>query len=80
LRCYEEALRTNPALDGKLTYRITLQKHGCISWELVGREFKEPKLEECIAKILANIRFENAPRKATVFRYSALFMPENATE
>ena len=77
--CYEQGLRRNPALAGKVTVEFTIQQVG----SLTGVKAKENTLGDadvaaCIVARISSIRFNPGPEGGSVaFSYPFVFAPQN---
>jgi outer membrane biosynthesis protein TonB len=77
--CYEQGLKKNPSLAGKVTVEFTIQQVGT----LTGVKAKENTLGDaevaaCIVGRIASIRFNPGPEGGSVaFSYPFVFSPQN---
>lgn len=73
---YNRALRANPALEGKMVFKLVIEPNGKVSSaSVVSSELKDPELER---KLLARIRLINFGTKdvlKTPLEYSFDFLP-----
>jgi outer membrane biosynthesis protein TonB len=73
---YNRALRSNPALEGKMVFKIAIEPSGKVSEaSVVSSELNDPALER---KLLARIRLINFGAKdvlRTQLEYSFDFLP-----
>ncbi|EIT68878.1 MULTISPECIES: AgmX/PglI C-terminal domain-containing protein [Hydrocarboniphaga] len=75
---YNRALRDNPALQGKLVLKLTIEPDGSVSsCEVVSSELKDPDLEGRLVGRVKLFRFEAKDTAATTITKPLDFFPAN---
>ena len=75
---YNRALRDNPALQGKLVLKLTIEPDGSVSsCEVVSSELKDPDLEAKLVGRVKLFRFEAKDTAATTITKPLDFFPAN---
>lgn len=55
--CYEEGLRRDPALRGRLDLSFTIDPTGSVSGPKVGGDLPDPEVKACVGKSLSGLSF-----------------------
>ncbi|RJO63143.1 MAG: energy transducer TonB [Myxococcales bacterium] len=74
--CYEQQLRRNPKLAGKVTVEVTVAATGAVTRvEIVGSTLNDRTVEDCIASTIRRWRFSKPEGGEVVFTYPFIFEP-----
>lgn len=76
--CYEQGLRRDPSLAGKLTMRFTVQPGGGVTDARASTDsLGDPSVANCVARKLRGLRFDPGPVGGSVtFAYPFVFAPQ----
>ncbi len=67
MTCYEDSLKENPKLQGKVVYEWTINQEGAVqNAKIKSSELKSDKVETCLIKELGSLKFQPAPTDQTV--------------
>lgn len=77
--CYEQQLRRNPALEGKVTVEFTIQPTGGISGaHATENTTNDPAVASCVVSTVSRFRFTPGPEGGSVvFSYPFVFAPQS---
>lgn len=74
--CYEEGLRTDPALEGRIDVRFELLESGALADVRVARStLGAPAVEACIVEVMAGWRTPFRPPEPISLEYPFVFRP-----
>ena len=74
--CYENGLRTNPALGGKVTVKFTIDGTGAVSKPSDGpSDLADKNVIACIVRGFSNLSFPQPPSGVVVVAYPIIFDP-----
>jgi TonB family protein len=74
-KCYKEALKKNPALGGRLVYKLTLGEDGRITAALLDGASGSYELQNCVAKLIKEVYFDPGPVGGSVtYTYRVIFV------
>ncbi len=78
-RCYENELRRNPTLAGKVTVQFTIVERGTVSAARASENTTgSPAVANCVVRTVRRFRFNPGPDGGSVqFRYPFVFAPQN---
>lgn len=78
-RCYENELRNNPSLNGKVTVQFTIQERGNVSAaNAVENTTGSAGLASCVVGVIRRLRWREGPEGGSVdYRYPFVFAPQN---
>ncbi|MBK8169300.1 MAG: TonB family protein [Sandaracinaceae bacterium] len=76
--CYEQQLRRNPALEGKVTVEFTIQTTGSVSGaHATENTTNDPAVATCVVSTVSRFRFNPGPEGGSVvFSYPFVFAPQ----
>ncbi len=73
--CYEQALKRDPRLEGRLSTRFTIDRRGVV---VVARtthdELGDPVLASCVRRLFLNMRYVPAPSSRITITYPVQFV------
>lgn len=73
-KCYENALKTNPNLEGRVVLKFTIAKSGdVIAVSIAHSTMNDPSVDNCIAANALTWRFPEHPGPAQVIIYPFIF-------
>ena len=77
--CYEQELRRNPALAGKVTVEFTVQERGNVTdAKATENSTGSDAVAACVTRTIARFRFNPGPEGGSVtFRYPFVFQPSD---
>jgi TonB family protein len=77
--CYEQQLRRNPALQGKVTVEFTIEQSGTVSKATAtGNTTNDPAVAACVVDTVRRFRFNPGPDGGSVtFSYPFVFAPQS---
>jgi TonB family protein len=77
--CYEQQLRRNPALQGKVTVEFTIEQSGTISKATAtANTTNDPAVASCVVETVKRFRFNPGPDGGSVtYSYPFVFAPQN---
>jgi hypothetical protein len=71
--CYEQGLKAQPDLSGRVVVRLTISPAGAVTEALIeGSTLRAPPVERCIRALLHDVRFAASP-KQRVITYPLIF-------
>lgn len=78
-RCYENELRNNPSLAGKVTVQFTIEQRGNVTGaRAVQNTTGSPAVGSCVVNTIRRFRFNPGPEGGSVtFSYPFVFAPQN---
>lgn len=78
-RCYENELRNNPSLSGKVTVQFTIEQRGNVSRATaVENTTGSAGLASCVVGVIRRLRWREGPEGGSVdYRYPFVFAPQN---
>ena len=78
-RCYENELRRDPTLAGKVTVQFTIVERGTVSNASASENTTgSPAVATCVVRTVSSFRFNPGPEGGSVqFRYPFVFAPQN---
>ncbi|MEM9195593.1 MAG: AgmX/PglI C-terminal domain-containing protein, partial [Myxococcota bacterium] len=78
-RCYENALRNNPSLAGRVTVGFTIQPRGNVSGaRATSNTTGDAGLASCVVRVISSLRWREGPEGGSVnFSYPFIFAPQN---
>ena len=78
--CYEEMLKTDRTLSGRITAKFTIARTGEVSKAMTTINEIAPEMGECILGVIRSIKFDaNEPRDLT-FEFPFVFTPKDSKE
>jgi TonB family protein len=77
--CYEQQLRRNPALQGKVTVEFTIEQSGTVSKaNATANTTNDPAVAACVVDAVKRFRFNPGPEGGSVtYSYPFVFAPQN---
>ncbi len=73
---YNRALRENPSLQGKVTFKLVIEPNGSVSSaQVVSSELQDPELERKLLAAIRGIQFGTSDVLQTTLNYSFEFLP-----
>jgi protein TonB len=73
---YNRALRENPALQGKVTFKLVIEPNGSVSSaQIISSELNNPELERKLLAAIRGIEFGASDVMQTTLNYSFDFLP-----
>jgi outer membrane biosynthesis protein TonB len=75
--CYEQALKRNPSLKGKITIRFTISGSGKVTTARATLNELNPQVGNCITRAFKRFRFPPPEGGTVTFEYPFLFTPAN---
>ena len=77
--CYEQQLRRNPGLQGKVTVQFTIEQSGSVSKATATENTtSDPAVAACVTDTVKRFRFNPGPEGGSVtFSYPIVFAPQN---
>lgn len=73
---YNRALRENPSLQGKVTFKLVIEPNGSVSSaQVVSSELNDPELERKLLAAIRGIQFGTSDVLQTTLNYSFDFLP-----
>jgi TonB family protein len=77
--CYENQLRRNPGLQGKVTVEFTIEQSGTVSKaNATGNTTNDPAVAACVVDTVKRFRFNPGPSGGSVtYSYPFVFAPQN---
>jgi TonB family protein len=77
--CYEQQLRRNPTLAGKVTIEFTIQPRGNVTdVHVKENSTNDPAVATCVANTVGGFRFNPGPQGGSVtYSYPFVFAPQN---
>ncbi len=78
-RCYENALRNNPTLNGRVAVQFTIQERGNVSGARATENTTgDAGLASCVVGVIRRLRWRQGPEGGAVqFSYPFIFAPQN---
>ena len=78
-RCYESALRREPALEGKVSVRFAVIRNGYVKGvRVVENTTGNTSVEHCVAKVVRALRFPRRRNgKSVRFTFPFVFSPQD---
>jgi hypothetical protein len=78
-RCYENALRNNPTLNGRVAVQFTIQERGNVSGARATENTTgDAGLASCVVSVINRLRWRQGPEGGSVqFSYPFIFAPQN---
>ena len=78
-RCYENELRKNPSLKGKIKVEFTIEERGNVTGvRATENSMGSPAVANCVTKTVRRFRFNPGPDGGSVrFEYPFVFQPQN---
>ena len=74
--CYENGLRTNPNLTGRVTVRLVIDRAGAVSQSSDGgSDLPDPAVVACVARASGNLSFPTPEGGIVTVAYPILFSP-----
>jgi len=79
-RCYESALRYEPALAGKVSVRFAVVRNGDVKGvEVIQNTTGNDHVERCVARVVSAIRFPSRRTgKSLQFTFPFVFAPQDS--
>lgn len=76
--CYEQQLRRNPGLQGKVTVQFTIEMSGTVSKATaIGNTTNDPAVADCVVETVKRFRFNPGPEGGSVtYSYPFVFAPQ----
>lgn len=76
--CYEQQLRRNPGLQGKVTVEFTIEQSGTVSKaNATGNTTNDPAVAQCVVETVKRFRFNPGPQGGSVtYSYPFVFAPQ----
>jgi len=77
--CYEQQLRRNPGLQGKVTVEFTIEQSGTVSKAVAtSNTTNDPAVASCVVDTVKRFRFNPGPEGGSVsYSYPFVFAPQN---
>jgi len=77
--CYEQRLRVNPTLAGKVTVQFTIEQSGTVSAARAAENTTgDAGVADCVVNTVRRFRFNPGPENGSVqFAYPFVFAPQN---
>ncbi|MFT3922640.1 MAG: AgmX/PglI C-terminal domain-containing protein [Myxococcales bacterium] len=77
--CYEQQLRRNPGLQGKVTVEFTIEQSGTVSKAVAtANTTNDPAVASCVVDTVKRFRFNPGPDGGSVsYSYPFVFAPQN---
>jgi len=73
---YNRALRENPSLQGKVTFKLVIEPNGSVSSaQVISSELNDPELERKLLAAIRGIQFGTSDVLQTTLNYSFDFLP-----
>ena len=73
---YNRALRENPSLQGKVTFKLVIEPNGAVSSaQVISSELNDPELERKLLAAIRGIQFGTSDVLQTTLNYSFDFLP-----
>jgi hypothetical protein len=78
-RCYENALRNNPTLNGRVAVQFTIEERGNVSGARATENTTgDAGLASCVVGVIRRLRWRQGPEGGSVqFSYPFIFAPQN---
>lgn len=75
-RCYEQALARNPAAQGRVTVRFTVEGNGKVGAVTIDSlEIGDPEMDRCLVRVFKRLRFPGARGSRISIAYPLVFRP-----
>ncbi len=77
--CYEQQLRRNPGLQGKVTVQFTIEQSGTVSKaSATANTTNDPEVASCVVETVKRFRFNPGPQGGSVtYSYPFVFAPQS---
>ncbi len=75
--CYEKALRGDPGLQGRVTVRFMIDRHGAVAFAADGgSDIPDEGVRECVIKSFTSLSFPEPDSGTVTVVYPIVFNPE----
>ncbi len=77
--CYEQQLRRNPTLAGKIVVQFTIEQRGNVTGaKAADNTMGDPQVAQCVVGVMSGLRFNPGPEGGSVqYSYPFVFAPQN---
>ena len=76
--CYEQALRRDPTLEGRVVVRFVIGRDGSVTNVSAGGDFPDPSVPNCVAKAFYGLTFPQPEGGIVSVSYPIVFSPGDA--
>jgi outer membrane biosynthesis protein TonB len=74
--CYEDGLRTNPNLEGRVTARFVIARDGSVATvQSGGTDLPDPRVVSCVLRAYSSLTFPSPKNGIVTVTYPLTFSP-----